>query len=114
MRSRGPFLVLSGLATLLRLPAFRRALAIRGLAVWILLRVVHVSVVRSTFGREASGGAELYLVEELVLLGLVGLAVHLDARRRGEDLFLANLGIPAAAVVAAALILPAILAAVLR
>jgi hypothetical protein len=72
-----------------------------------------MSSVRSTFGAGTPGPTDLYLLEELFLLGLTGLAVHLDARRRGEGVFLANLGIPAPAIVAAALIIPSILEVVL-
>jgi hypothetical protein len=40
---------------------------------------------------------------EMLVLGVVGLAVLLDARRRSEDLFLGNLGIPAIAIALCAL-----------
>lgn len=98
-----PFLVLLGL------PAFRFALAIRGLAVWAILRLVHLRSVRTSFFDGTADVTDLSLVEELALLAITGLAVYLDARRRREDLFLGNLGIPAAAFVAVALVLPLIL-----
>ena len=38
------------------------------------------------------------MVAEIALLGVVGLAVWVDARRRAEDVFLGNLGIPGWAI----------------
>ncbi|NIS36581.1 MAG: hypothetical protein GWN07_37415, partial [Actinobacteria bacterium] len=39
---------------------------------------------------------------EIATLGVVALAVQADARRRSEDLFLGNLGIPTWAIAACA------------
>jgi hypothetical protein len=41
------------------------------------------------------------------LILMVALAVWMDARRRNETVFLANLGVPAHAIVLCAVILPA-------
>jgi len=38
------------------------------------------------------------MVAEIALLGVVGFAVWVDARRRAEDVFLGNLGVPAWAI----------------
>lgn len=85
MSSSGP---LAPIAILARLGPFRNAYLRRGIAVWLLARL-------------ALAWAEVYdpdVFTEVALLGVVALAVLLDARRRAEDLFLGNLGIPAWAV----------------
>lgn len=71
-----------------RLPAFRNAYAVRGLVVWAGIRV---AAAFTGMGRPNVAAAAL------ILMG-VAAAVLLDARRRDEDLFLANLGISAWAV----------------
>lgn len=76
---------------------------------WAILRLFHVSSVRSTFVDPSPGMPDLSVAEELLLLTITGLAVHLDARRRREDLFLGNLGITRAAIVAVSLIIPGVL-----
>jgi hypothetical protein len=76
------------LSLLLRIPAFRNAYLIRGLIVWGGLRLA------LAWGNVRNPNAAL----EVLVLGVVGLAVLLDARRRSEDLFLGNLGIPAIAI----------------
>lgn len=48
-------------------------------------------------------------VQVALILGVVGWVVWMDARRREEDLFLGNLGIPAAAIVGTAVVGPLLL-----
>lgn len=62
---------------------FRRAYLLRGLALWLFSRLAAAFV----------GIWDPNPAEEALILGVAALAVYLDARRRGEDLFLANLGI---------------------
>jgi len=70
---------------LLQLPRFLKAYTLRTAVVWIGVRVA------LAFGGVANPG----LVIEIALLPVVATVVLLDARRRGEDVFLGNLGIPA-------------------
>jgi hypothetical protein len=68
--------------------AFRNAFLLRGAAVWVMVRMFMAV-------------AELLdpnLAAEAVVLLLVAGLVAWDARRRDEDLFLANLGVPLWAV----------------
>ena len=76
------------MAELLSLGAFRNAYLTRGFIVWVALRLAMAS------GKLLDPN----LLVETVLLAVVALAVLLDARRRREDLFLANLGIPPIAI----------------
>lgn len=73
---------------LLALAPFRNALLVRGAAVWVGVRIL---------GAWGGVGDPNVLQEGFILL-LVGGLVSYDARRRNEDLFLANLGVPAWAV----------------
>lgn len=77
-----------GLVLLARLKPFRNAYLRRGLAVWMVARL-------------ALAWAEVPdpgVPTEVALLGVVSLAVWVDARRRSEDVFLGNLGIPGRAI----------------
>jgi hypothetical protein len=58
---------------------------------------------RLVLASPAIGIPDPNIAAEALLLGLVALAVVLDARRRREDLFLGNLGIPAGVIALAAL-----------
>jgi len=78
-----------------RLSAFRNAYLLRGLGVWVGVRVA------VAYGGVTDPG----LATEIAILGLVALTVWLDARRRSEDLFLGNLGVPSWTI--AALAVPA-------
>lgn len=73
---------------LLRHAAFRNAYLFRGLGIWIGVRVV------TAFAQVGDPN----LVGEGLIVALVGALVGWDARRRNEDLFLANLGIPIHAI----------------
>lgn len=73
---------------LLRLGSFRNAFLIRGAVIWLGVRIL------AAWG--GVGDANV-LQEGFVLLVVAGL-VLVDARRRNEDLFLANLGVPAWAI----------------
>ena len=75
---------LSGLLLLGTLPPFRNAYLLRGLVVWIAVRLV------LAFGNVPSIAAPVGVVLAMV----VGVVIWLDARRRAEDLFLGNLGVP--------------------
>ncbi|MEK9501994.1 hypothetical protein WI372_13455 [Gemmatimonadota bacterium DH-20] len=63
---------------------FRNAFLRRGLLVWMILRVA----------AGGSGIADPHLLVEGWFVAIAAVAVTLDARRRNEDLFLANLGVP--------------------
>lgn len=89
---------------ILGLPAFRNALLVRGLLLWVAIR----------FGAAFLGIVRPSVPQLLLILGAVGVAVLLDARRREEDLFLGNLGIPTHGIVAASLPLPLLLEFLLR
>jgi hypothetical protein len=84
---------------LLRAREFRNAIVVRGLVVWAGLRLL--SWVAPT--------PALNPVGQLLLIAIVALVVGMEANRRGERLFLANLGIPFRTVVSSALLVPAIL-----
>lgn len=73
---------------LLRLGPFRNAYLVRGALVWLVVRL-------------AAGLANLATLNTLQgiwVLVVVAVGVWLDARRRGEDIFLGNLGIPGWAI----------------
>lgn len=89
---------------LLRLRRFRVLFLARGLAVWVALRLA------AAFLEILHPGP----LETVWILGMVGLAVYLDARRRNEDLFLANLGVSGWAPAVLALSLPTLAELVLR
>lgn len=72
------------LVLLARLKPFRNAYLLRGLALWILVRLA------LAWARVYDPGAPT----EAALLGVVALTAWVDARRRSEDVFLGNLGIP--------------------
>lgn len=72
------------LITVGRLTPFRNAYLLRGVAVWGGVRLA------LAWGEVLNPGVPV----EIALLGVVGLAVWMDALRRAEDLFLGNLGIP--------------------
>lgn len=77
------------MATLFSLASFRNVYLLRGLMVWIGLRVA-MAVGPGPLNPPPS-------VEGLAVC-LVAVVVLLDARRRAEDLFLGNLGISAWAI----------------
>ena len=82
-----------------RLRPFRNAYLGRGVAVWVFVRLA------LAWGKAPNPGVPT----EIALLGVVGLAVWADARRRSEDLFLGNLGIPSWTIVVLAIPLAFIL-----
>lgn len=77
-----------GLGRLLALGRFRTVILGRGLAVWIAIRLAAAFL-------EAG---RLNVLQSVFVVAVAGTAVTLDARRRNEDLFLANLGISPQAV----------------
>jgi hypothetical protein len=79
--------------TLLRLAPFRNAYLLRGIVLWVGVRMALA----------LSGASDPGVAAELTTLGLVAIAVVLDARRRSEDLFLGNLGVPTWAIAVMAL-----------
>lgn len=84
------------------LKPFWKAYAIRGLFVWIATRLAAAWITASL--PAASGtGAALNVAQEGFVLMVVAGAVLLDARRRGEDVFLANLGVAGGWIAVAAL-----------
>jgi hypothetical protein len=84
--------------TLWSLGRLRNVYWIRGAAVWVGVRLMAGWVQIGNPG----------VLQELWFLGVVGAAVYWDARRRSEDIMLANLGVPgwAIAVTGAAGALP--------
>ena len=77
------------MGTLAKLSRLRNAYLIRGALIWIGVRML-----------AAWGGiGDPNVLQELFILALVGWLVLWDARRRDEDLFLANLSVPAWAIV---------------
>jgi hypothetical protein len=79
--------------TLVQLRPLRRAYTLRSVIMWLGVRVA------LAFGSVT----DPELATEVCLLPIVALAVVLDARRRGEDIFLGNLGIPAWSIALVAL-----------
>jgi hypothetical protein len=63
----------------------RKVYLIRGVAVWIGIRLALAS--------PGLGVSNPNVAQEILLLGVVALIVFLDARRRREDQFLGNLGL---------------------
>lgn len=94
---------MTGLLRLLRLPAVRNALLLRGFLVWVGIRVAALWV----------RIADPNFLQSAWILGAVALIVFLDARRREEDVFLANLGVPGGAIAIAGLPIPLLLETVL-
>lgn len=89
----------AGRMGLFHLAPFRNAYLIRGLFVWGLVRLGLAFV----SAQDPSIPPDQALPAEVGILAVVAVAVWLDARRRGEDLFLANLGIPGWAIAIAGL-----------
>jgi hypothetical protein len=87
------------LTGLFHLPRFRNAYVIRGALVWAGLRLASAVM----------GVLSPNVLEEAFILAVVPLAVFLDARRRGEDVFLGNLGISSGVIAGYALPLAALM-----
>ena len=75
------------------LRGFSSALILRGVVVWVAVRI----------GGAFAGIANPDLIQEVFILGVVGVALVVDVRRRNENLFLGNLGVSLAAIVTVAL-----------
>lgn len=95
----GGLTVVSPWTAIFRLRKFWMAYVVRGLIVWGALRIAATAAAESSIS----------LVGKFALLGVVALVVCLEAWRRQETRFLANLGIHITAPAVPALILPAIL-----
>lgn len=78
---------------LLELGPYRNALLLRGLLVWVVVRLAAAWIDIADPG----------LLLECFIVALVGGVVLLDAVRREEDLFLGNLGVPQWAIALTAL-----------
>lgn len=78
--------------TIVRLPVFCRALVFRGAVFWVGVRLA------AAF----AGIVDPNPAQEVLIVGVVAWIAVWDARRRGEDLFLANLGVPASGIALAA------------
>ncbi len=87
-----------------RLPRIRRSYLLRGLVVWVGLRAVLA----------VAGLVRVSALEAAAVLLVVVATIVLDARRRGEDVFLGNLGIPRRGIALAALPLPLLLELLFR
>ena len=70
---------------------------------WVVIRIV------AAFG----GISDLDVAAKAMLIGVVALTVGVDSVRRGEHIFLGNLGIPLSASIGLALPIPVILEVVL-
>ena len=90
---------MTGLLRILRLPSIRNALLLRGFLVWVGVRVAALWVRID----------DPNFLQSIWILGAVALIVFLDARRREEDVFLANLGVPGGVIAVAGLPLPLLL-----
>lgn len=83
------------LFALFELGAFRNAFWIRGALVWVLIRL---ALAFHHFLNPASASLDPEPLAEVGIVGAVCLVVFLDARRRSEDVLLANLGIDSWAI----------------
>lgn len=81
------------------LAPFRNAYILRGLVVWGGLRFAFLVFEIVTLGA----------LVKLGILAVVGTTVYLDARRRGEDMFLGNLGVAGVWIAAVSIPIPALL-----
>jgi hypothetical protein len=81
------------------LSPFRNAYLFRGAVLWVCIR----------FAFHWAEVVEVGLVVSAGILLTIGTAVYLDARRRDEDIFLANLGVPGGWIGVAALPIPLLL-----
>ncbi len=93
-----------GLDILVRTVGFRRAYLLRGFAVWVLMRM----------GYAFLGGGTLGLIQVAFVAAMTSGVVVIDARRRNEDLFLANLGVSRWAIALLATAIPLGLEVILR
>jgi hypothetical protein len=84
---------------LLRITEFRNAFLLRGFIVWGGLRLAFLAI--------PAGPPTLPI--RFLLVVIVALAIWLDARRRGELRFLANLGVSPSAAIAVSVALPTVL-----
>ena len=84
------------MSLLLRLAPFRNAFLVRGLFTWAGLR----------FAAAWVGLTDPNVVGQVWIIAVASLLVVMDARRRDEDLFLGNLGVPTMAIALMALPLP--------
>jgi hypothetical protein len=94
---------MGSMTRLFHLPRFRNAYVIRGVLVWMGVRLALAFM----------GVLSPNVLEESIVLAVVCLAVFLDARRRDEDVFLGNLGISAGVIPCYALPLALLLEVVL-
>ena len=80
--------------TLFELRAFRNAYLVRGVLVWVFIRIALAfnGAINPAAGTQALDPAPL---AEIGTIAVVALVVRWDARRRAEDILLGNLGIPA-------------------
>ena len=88
---------------LLRIRSFRRAILLRGFGVWVVIHIV------AAFG----GILDFDVAAKAMLICVVALTVGVDCVRRGEHIFLGNLGIPLSASMGLALPISVLLEAVL-
>jgi len=81
---------------------FLGRLIYRSVAFWLLGRIM----LALSFALMAQPALELRPVTRIALLAVVGVAVWLDLRRRGEEVILTNLGVSRWGVMAVALPAP--------
>lgn len=85
-----------GFDVLVQTPGFRRAYLLRGFAVWVMIRMGYAYV----------QGVGLGVLQVAFVVAMASGVVIVDARRRNEDLFLANLGVSRWAIALLSMTLP--------
>jgi hypothetical protein len=79
--------------------SFAIALLVRAAVLWLVLRAVIGTASVIVPGQRPRGPFVLSIPASLGLVGIVGTLALLDARRRNEGRFLANLGVSEAVIV---------------
>lgn len=88
---------------LLRIRSFRRAILLRGFGLWVAIRIAAAFL----------GNVDLNVATKVLVICIIAVTVGGDAVRRGEHIFLGNLGIPLSAIIGLALPIPVLLEVVL-
>lgn len=89
----------------------RNAAVIRGLIIWAALRLLWFFASSLFTGSEAT--LSMSVMGKVALLAIVAVVIRMESLRRGEGQFLANLGVPAGAMVGPGLLVPLLMEIVL-